>query len=302
MNAKMLLKRSLALLSACVCACFGMPDVKTAQAAEQRTVHNLVLFAQFEDPATYNFMADRFDEIEAMCNAPDTTRSLAGYIDTISYGQMQVVSHFPQLKDGVITPYQMAESEDSYVNAHLAALEVVDNVDVPEDIPLDGNNDGYIDNIILIVDASAETKDSLFWPCALGVHGLDINGVQTGMLNLHNSTSIFENYISGGVGVLCHEFLHSMDYPDLYRNNRSGLPVAQWDIMASNSVFVQYPLAYMRSSISGWLDSETILTDGTYTLQPASSDSGSRLYLLKTPLFLRWNTVYRVRSIPKKWT
>ena len=34
MNAKMLLKRSLALLSACVCACFGMPDVKTAQAAE----------------------------------------------------------------------------------------------------------------------------------------------------------------------------------------------------------------------------------------------------------------------------
>ncbi|MDE5946016.1 MAG: dockerin type I repeat-containing protein, partial [Oscillospiraceae bacterium] len=36
--------------------------------------------------------------------------------------------------------------------------------------------------------------------------------------------------------------------------------------------------------VSGWLDSEDITESGTYTLSPVSSDSGNRLYLLKTPL------------------
>lgn len=269
---------------------FGFSSVNfvsrsSSNAEESQTVHNLVLFAQFEDLASYNFMDGRVDEIEQMCSDMTTVRSLAGYIDTISYGQMQIECHFPQLENGEIIPYQMSQSEDSYLNADLAAYEVVENVEVPEDIPLDGNNDGLVDNIILIVDASAENTDSLFWPCAFSLGGVAINDKSTGMINLHNSTSIFENYISGGAGVLCHEFLHSVGYPDLYRSDdRNGVPVGQWDIMASNSVFVQYPLAYMRYSVSGWLDAQTITQNGNYTLMPASSDNGNRLYLLKTPL------------------
>ncbi len=249
------------------------------------TVHNIVLFAQFEDTASYNFMDGRVEEIEEMCSRTDTVRSLAGYINTISYGQMNTVCHFPQLENGSITPYQFSQDESAYLNAELAAIEAVENIAVPEDTPLDGNDDGVVDNIILIVDASAENTDSLFWPCAFHLNGLEINGKSTGMMNLHNSSSIFENFVSGGAGVLCHEFMHSIGYPDLYRyDGRTGVPVGQWDIMASNSVFVQYPLAYMRARVSGWLDWETITANGTYTLSPASSDSGDRLYLLKTPL------------------
>lgn len=275
---------SLLLSISCICtASLTEFEYSSAKAAVE-TVHNIVLFAQFENPENYNFMDNRVDEIDEMCNNSETVRSLAGYIDTVSYGQMNVECHFPQLQDGVITPYQFTQPESSYLNPELAAIEAIENITVPEDMPLDGNNDGVVDNIILIVDASAESADSTFWPCAIGVHGLEINGKSTGMLNLHNSISLFENYISGGAGVLCHEFMHSIGYPDLYRSGRTGIPVGQWDIMASNSVFVQYPLAYMRSRVSGWLDSETITSDGTYTLSPASSDSGNRLYLLKTPL------------------
>ncbi len=275
---------SLLLSFSCICGNVPTESQLTATAVYTETVHSLVLFAQFDDTEGYNFMENRVSEIEEMCNKADTNRSLSGYIDTISYGQMNVECHFPQLENGVITPYNFTQDENSYLNAELAAIEAVENITVPEDIPLDGNNDGYVDNIILIVDASAETKDSLFWPCAIGLNGLDINGVETRMLNIHNSNSLFENYISGGAGVLCHEFMHSIGYPDLYRSGRTGIPVGQWDIMASNSVFVQYPLAYMRSRVSGWLDYETITSDGSYTLSPASSDSGSRLYHLKTPL------------------
>ncbi len=275
---------SLLLSFSCICSTVPAEIRDTSATASVETVHNIVLFAQFDDTDGYNFMENRVTEIEEMCNKTDTNRSLSGYIDTVSYGQMNVVCHFPQLENGVITPYIFTQDESSYLNAELAAIEAVENISVPEDIPLDGNNDGYVDNIILIVDASAESTDSLFWPCAIGINGLDINGVETRMLNLHNSNSLFENYISGGAGVLCHEFMHTIGYPDLYRSGRTGIPVGQWDIMASNSVFVQYPLAYMRSRVSGWLDYETITSDGNYTLSPASSDSGSRLFLLKTPL------------------
>lgn len=274
------------LLLSISCICSAVPiESQPSSAASSETVHNIVLFAQFDDTEGYNFMDNRVEEIEEMCSKTDTNRSLSGYIETVSYGQMNVECHFPQLENGVITPYNFMQDESSYLNAELAAIEAVENIAVPEDTPLDGNNDGYVDNIILIVDASAENTDSLFWPCAFSLNGLDINGKSTGMINIHNSTSIFENYVSGGAGVLCHEFMHSIGYPDLYRqDSKTGIPVGQWDIMASNSVFVQYPLAYMRSRVSGWLDWETITSNGTYTLSPASSDSGSRLYLLKTPL------------------
>ena len=109
---------------------------------------------------------------------------------------------------------------------------------------------------------------------------MSVNDLSTGMINVHNSTSLFKNIISGGAGVLCHEFLHTVGYPDLYRNSsRTGTPVGLWDIMASNSVFVQYPLAYQRYKVSGWLDAKTITEDGTYTLSPASARNGNRLYL-----------------------
>ncbi|MDE7120817.1 MAG: hypothetical protein K2O42_01485, partial [Oscillospiraceae bacterium] len=121
-------------------------------------------------------------------------------------------------------------------------------------------------------------------PRAVSLKGIKINGLSVNRVNIQNSSQLFENQITGAEGVLCHEFLHSLDYPDLYRNDRTGTPVGLWDIMASNSVFLQYPLAYHRSAISGWLESEDITTNGTYTLSPASSDTGNRLYLLKTSL------------------
>lgn len=276
---------SLLLSFSCISSAFPLEIQSAYSATSVQTVNNIVLFAQFDDTEGYNFMENRVEEIQQMCSKADTNRSLSGYIDTVSYGQMNVVNHFPQLENGVITPYNFTQEESSYLNAELACIEAVENIDVPDDTPLDGNNDGYVDNIILIVDASAENTDSLFWPCAFSLNGLDINGKSTGMINLHNSNSIFNNYISGGAGVLCHEFMHSMGYPDLYRyEGKTGVPVGQWDIMASNSVFVQYPLAYMRARVSGWLDYETITSGGSYTLSPASADSGNRLYLLKTPL------------------
>lgn len=281
--------RGFRLLTAAVCTVFLLlggyaPGTEHADAAVQ-TVHNLVLFAQFQGEDGYNFMEAHTAEMLDYCRKEDTFRSLAGYINEISYGQMQVDFVFPQLEGDTILPYTMSGELDSYHNLETLTAEVISHVPVPQDAQLDGNGDGFVDNIILVMDADAETTESVFWPRAFSLPGIGINDVQSGMVNMQNSATLFGSSIMGGVGVLGHEFLHSVGYPDLYRNDdRSGVPVGLWDMMATNSIFVQYPLAYMRYSVSGWLDAETITQDGTYTLEPASARSGSRLYLLKTPL------------------
>ena len=59
-----------------------------------------------------------------------------------------------------------------------------------------------------------------------------------------------DSVVSSEQGVLIHEFMHSIGYPDLYRSSGAATPVGRWDIMASVSTFVQYPLSYLRSEIS----------------------------------------------------
>ncbi len=265
-----------------------IPQIAAAQSgsAESPVVqfHNIVLFAQSEPLSTSNFMEERVQIIDDMCNAADTFHSLSGYIDAISYGKMQVASYFPQMQDGVIIPYVLSSAATDYLNCEQIAIEILQNIDIPDDIPLDGNADGIVDNVIFVIDGKANDSDSPIWPRAFSVNGMQLNGLSVSRVNIQNSTQLFENSITGAEGVLCHEFLHSLGYPDLYRNERTGTPVGGWDIMASNSVFLQYPLAYQRAEISGWLHSEDITTSGTYTLAPASADNGNRLYLMKTPL------------------
>lgn len=54
--------------------------------------------------------------------------------------------------------------------------------------------------------------------------------------------------------------------------------------MASVSSFVQYPLSYLRSAISGWISIDTITQNGTYTLKPSSNSGDNQALILKTPI------------------
>lgn len=259
--------------------------ISSASAADStEQLNNIVLFAQFDPLSTSNFMEKHTEEIISMCNDTSTFRSLAGYIDTISYGQLQITSYFPQMENSVIVPYVFSSAETEYPSYMQLAMEMLRNITVSEDIPLDGNEDGIVDNVTFVIDGDAEDESSPLWPKAFSLNGMELNGLSVNQVNLQNSAQLFDDLISGRVGVLCHEFLHSLGYPDLYRRERTGEPVGLWDIMSSNTIFLQYPLAYQRASISGWLDSVDITESGTYTLAPVSADSGTRLYLLKTPL------------------
>ena len=123
-------------------------EVSATNDVEQ--INNLVLFAQFDDLSTYNFMEKNTDSMVDMCNSTATQRSLKSYVDTISYGKASVDSYFPQMQDGVIVPYKLSQSKENYLNYELLVAEVLSNIKVSTDIDLDGNDDGVIDNIILV--------------------------------------------------------------------------------------------------------------------------------------------------------
>lgn len=273
---------SCTMVQALMLSSMAIIPVMAENSTEQ--LYNIVLFAQFDSLTESNFMQERTDDIISMCNETDTFHSLSGYIDAISYGQTNVTSYFPQMQNNIITPYVMTSDLNNYKTSAQIAMEIIENVTVPDNIRMDGNNDGIIDNIIVVVDGKADDMTSPLWARAFSLNGMKLNGYDVNRVNIQNSKQLFDNQITGREGVLCHEFLHSLGYPDLYRNKRTGTPVGAWDIMASDSVFLQYPNAYHRAKISGWLDSEDITSSGRYTIYPVSSESGNRLYLLKTPL------------------
>ena len=101
-------------------------------------------------------------------------------------------------------------------------------------------------------------------------------------LNIVNTASI-ENNESG---VIAHEFLHSLGFPDLYRSDSTNddYPVHVWDIMASANRGMSYPLAYLRKAITNWVDIETITESTTLRLDLQSNKDGNQAFILKSPL------------------
>ena len=100
-----------------------------------------------------------------------------------------------------------------------------------------------------------------------------------------NTYSIIGTNFSSESGVIVHEFLHSLGYPDLYRSGSdSDLPVFTWDIMASANSYMPYPLAYLRYKFTNWIDINTIMKNGTYTLNEQSNANGNQAYIIKSPL------------------
>ncbi|WP_148324380.1 immune inhibitor A domain-containing protein [uncultured Clostridium sp.] len=248
---------------------------------EVQELANIILFVDFAD-STDNFMDNRRDEIIEMYNGT-SIKSLSKYISIISNGKMLVNNYFPQDNGNTIETYRLSKERSYYnkLNEYEMIKEIVNNVSISSNINLDMNNDGEVDNITFIFAGSSADSNDVFWPHKHNHNnGSNVNGKGINTYNVHNENSIFNELISGSEGVIAHEFLHSLGLPDLYRSSGTATPVGAWDIMASNSKFMQYPLTYLRS---GWVNIDTITESGRYTLNPASSSEGTQGIIIKTP-------------------
>lgn len=221
-------------------------------------------------------------------------QAMQRYLYNISYGQLRVDNMFPQYdaSENKIIPIILDGTADAYGDMSYDGLllsAVLDKVAsgsiVPGDLDLDRNGDGAVDNLTLVIltdNGDSNTYYNVSYKGNAG--GGQINGKSVWNYNILPEANIY--FSLQNAGTIAHEFLHSCGYPDLYRN--VGHPVGRWCIMSATDYRMLYPLAYLRSAVSGWFSMSTVTQDTQgITLYAASKTDAStkdrQAIVLKTP-------------------
>lgn len=292
------------LLFLCVAlSCFiGIPNIKAeakASDTKRKEYANVVVFAHFsgvntDADAQYFAQKENRDKIMKYYNG-DYGRSMTNYLETVSYGKFGIHNIFPQDDGAKITSCQVSmtekEAQEKMVDSTIIE-QVLQNVPGVKDQVMDYDGDGYIDNLTVIMKGAPPSGTSSTIPTLVSHKGdfpdsnYQWNGKKIGTYNMLSTDRINDQQS----GVIIHEFMHSLDYPDLYRGNDGDPaepcqhPVFIWDIMASATYRLAYPLAYTRMKCTNWLDIETVTASTSLTLDTQDKADGNQAYILKSPL------------------
>lgn len=269
-------------------------------------INNIVIFIRFADDEE---ITTPYSSIEAMFN--DSTAdavSLHNYFWRASYGQLRIPTYFyPQPADDVVVsycdslprnrylPYDATTNPDGYQDDYqrqsleFGLLERAVNhvsLDYPEieNLDLDYDDDGMVDNICFVLKGSFTGWSDLLWPHKWAIFDryvmLGTKRVYNFNLQLEGSGS---HYFS--TSTFCHEMFHTLGAPDLYHyENYTGVnTVGSWDLMCYNTTPPQHMGMYMKMRYGNWIDSvPEIKESGTYSLHSVGDSNGrSNCYVIK---------------------
>ena len=263
------------------------------------TVNNINVYIRFSDQTEFSTPRSQHDQL---FNKPDGP-SLLHYFEEVSYDTLHVhTHHYPicemttnlsyqdEYPRSYYMPYDPTTNPNGYNGSNERtvreqtllghAIEYIES-EVPNPLDIDSNNDGYVDNVTFLVRGSPTAWATLLWPhrSSLYYYNAFINGKQVGDYNF--------NLEQGGyltVGVICHEFFHTLGAPDLYHYDGGGAPspVGGWDIMEANGTTPQYMGAWMKHKYGDWIDCPAIESMGIFPLLPLQSQETS-CYRIDSP-------------------
>lgn len=277
---------SIAISISLIFGSIASAPVYTAAAPAAQKVANLVVFVNFADSSHTAhtssfgecFMNDGQFTRELFDGDEDHPLALKQYLHQISYGQLQVENVFPQISGDAVTAYTLSHPAAYYVNTGnkndgdqkiIQELISANAVSLPQNTTLDYNGDGAIDNLTIVAACGTGEEAAQFYGHMSSYDGTATIGGYT--VRNYNVVPEYSVYMRKAVGILCHEFLHTAGYPDLYREGDNGTPVGQWDIMASAGAYLPYPLAYLRSNYTNWFTIPTVSESRqNYSLYAAS--------------------------------
>lgn len=289
------------LLSLCLTASLLGGLSAPARAADNTAVQtaNVVIVVDFADTVhtdhpAYSCLSQEPSSMVDSFNG-DYPRSMKNYISAFSCGQLQVTNIFPQYKepDAALQTYRLPHSEKYYVDQGMQNIgsAIIQDIlgDLQRDLSarsdLDLERDGEIDNLTLVIpsDRAGRAPIASHQSCYFGNE--TVSGLRIG-----NYVVLSEYDLALGASVASHEFLHTRGYPDLYVSGGrdSGCnPVGPWCCMSTTSY--NYPLAYLRGAISGWLSIPTVTTSTEhYSLRAATAAADTspepQAVILKTDL------------------
>ncbi|MDQ5986512.1 MAG: hypothetical protein CSYNP_02242 [Syntrophus sp. SKADARSKE-3] len=263
-------------------------------APQKGVINNLVVFIRFSDEEEFT---ENITTYESLFNAASAgANSMRNYFAEVSYNKLTISSTFYPTPGTTILsykdtqprsyyrPYNAATNPNGYagddnrtVREHTLLKRAVDAISslVPSSLVIDGDNDGYVDNICFIIKGGVDGWSNLLWP-----HYWQLNS-QTAIINgkkVSNYNFQLQDYLaSRGVGVLCHEMFHTIGAPDLYHYSLDAMdPVGKWDLMDVNSNPPRHMGAYMKMRYGGWISSiPRITTTGTYSLTPLQTSASA---------------------------
>lgn len=268
-----------------------------AMAPRTGVLNNVVIFVRFSDDAEFT------DPVSKYANAFNVTtpgvNSMYNYFKEVSYGKLEVfTSFFPQNAGTTVVSYQDTQprsyflpysvsnpggyTTEQYSRERELLLRAVAAVtsQIPPGLVIDGDNDGYADNVCFIVRGTPSAWATLLWPhmSSMGSSGPLLGNKKVGAYN-------FQIESMAGVNVLSHEMMHTLGAPDTYRYaSPDGVaPTGVWDVMASTSSPPQHTGAYIRYRYTTWISSlPKITTSGRYSLHPITS-STNNCYRIDSP-------------------
>lgn len=288
---------------------FPLAALPVKGAGNPQKIANMVIFVKMQGDTrdiynavdnTYGTPVYNWQQIRKMYDGGtgySGDNSFSNYIKTISEGKIEVVNVFPQEymgDDGIARVRTLELSKSSYDHDSLMIEEVIRAIQdgkIPVDTSqtkLDNLNRGILDNLTIVVQGNDINGQVHSYRAQYGgTETFGAAGLRVSEYNAMYSAALVTDDGSIGVssqqGVIAHEFLHTLDFPDLYRFDGSGTPVGVWDIMAGTTPFLQYPLGYLRAQ-KGWITSSEIRTSGTYTLTAVSEQGGNKLFTIRTPM------------------
>ncbi len=264
--------------------------VRVSKAPTTGTISNIVIFIRFSDQEEFAASPAEYSE---MFNASDEgVSSLHNYFREVSYGALDVSSTFYPISTGATvlsyqdseprayyTPYSSTNplgytGENQGIREQTLLRRSVDAIadQVPNNLIVDDNNDGYVDNICFIVRGSPTVWGTILWPHAGSMISDEehiIAGKKVASYNLQVESEARE-------GVLCHEMMHSLGAPDLYEYSYRINPVGVWDLMAETNNPPQHPSTYLKYKYLKWISSiPEISASGSYTLNPTTNGSNN---------------------------
>ncbi|MCB5253425.1 MAG: M6 family metalloprotease domain-containing protein [Candidatus Cloacimonadaceae bacterium] len=277
----------------------SLRDYGNSRAPHAGDLNNVVIFIRFSDDPEFTQQIGFYDN---MFNAEAVdANSMKNYFQAASYGQLTVDSSFyPLPVDNQILCYvdshprnyyrkrtaanPIGYDEDDYWDRtnreHTLLANAVDYVEdqIPMSLVVDGDSDGYVDNVCFIIKGATEGWAELLWPHRWVLYAADayIHGAQVWDFNFQLENSL--NY--SAASVLSHEMFHSLSAPDLYRYVDTTIdPIGSWDLMASNTNPPQHMSVWMKYRYGDWVSEIPWITQsGTYTLNPVASSFANNVY------------------------
>lgn len=305
------------------------PCVAVAQEAKELT--NLVIFLRFSDDEE---IEHNFADIDSMFNGR-TPRyySVYNYYDAMTYGRIHyntvytnnihngiIISYRDTMPRGYFQPYTEANPigyqpwEQPFMGISMReaqlqarAFHYVDSLGlVDSSVVLDGDGDGYIDNVSFVVKGGVGGWASMLWPHMEFFphdsidHPVTVNGVRPNTFNFEFEGAV-NSYFT--VQVFCHELGHSLHLPDLYHYEHYSnvTPADTWDLMCNNSMGANHTAAIYKSKVLGVCDEPIQITcDGDYTLNSVGSSPHQNCYYIKSAIdSTQWFTFeYRRKEDP----